>query len=343
MPTSCSLSAPHASAVPQSSNGKYLSVDPSHLLAPRSELGGPDSFLELHRVSVSPSRYAVRTAFGRFLNVDDNIELALKDKASKDVGLRADRLGDTLTERERMFEVVEVPGGVAIKVPGPEDFFLAVDAGETKVKLARNATYAPPAAAAAATEATSPTNATAAVAPASPTSASAPSASTATSAPAAASPFASFIPSPAEVFVPTWLDDRSPLTLAGRHIIRTVHGLLWCVEPDGTLVANRYAPSLWEPVVLLSASLTHVAFRSVHGGLLSFDPTGRKLADFTSQSLGPEQRFEVVEIDKRAGTYAFKAANGLYLCAQGTHTITASSKHCGPWETFQLTPWTHEI
>lgn len=311
----------------QCSNGKYLVVDPFHFLHGRSEVGAADTVFELHRVSDAPPRFAIRSAIGRFLNVDDNIELALKEKSNKDPGVKADRDGGesyaSLTDREKSFELIEVDGGIAIRAP--DEFFIAVDTNEEKVKLTRNATYQPPAVEDASLSATAASVAAAATA-------------------ATALPYATLTPVPAEVLTPTWVDDRSPLSLAGRHLLRTAHGLLWCGEPSGQLIANRSAASLWEPVRVLALDLTHVAFQScAHGGLLTFQRDGRRLVSFTADEVGADERFELVELDKRARQYAIRANNGAFLCAQGNHAITATSKQCGPWETFHLIAWNREI
>lgn len=355
----------------------------------------------------------------QFLNVDDNIDLCAKEKSAKDPGLRADRdageNGSALTEAEKSFRLVEVPGG-SVLLRAPEDYFVAVDPAEAKTKLVKNAVAAAHtvalAAAVAAAVVTASASASAAAAVAAAAAAANASAAAATPAAAAASsstgaaaasptavPASStpvsaatlspplpaapldFLPSPAELFVPVWLDNRSPLTLSGRVVVRTAHGKLWCAEPDehgqagagagaGAIVANRNQVVLWEPLTVLPQSLTHVAFLSVHGTFLSLlPPSGAAAAaaaaagggasaaaiprpqDQTLLAFTPPnpsgaspaggELFEVVEVDKRAGRFAFRAANGLFLCAQGNYQVTASSRQCGPWEQFQLIPWPH--
>ena len=355
--------------------------------------------------SLSPSHV-------QFLNVDDNIDLCAKEKSAKDPGLRADRdageNGSALTEAEKSFQLVEAPGGLVL-LRASEDYFVAVDPAEAKTKLVKNAvaaahTVALAAAVAAAAASASASAAAAVAAAAAAASASASAATPAaaaassstgaaaaspTAVPASATPVGAatvspplpaapldFLPSPAELFVPVWLDNRSPLTLSGRVVVRTAHGKLWCAEPDehgqagaGAIVANRNQVVLWEPLTVLPQSLTHVAFLSVHGTFLSLLPPSGAAAAAAAASGGasaaaiprPQDQtllaftppnpsgaspaggelFEVVEVDKRAGRFAFRAANGLFLCAQGNYQVTASSRQCGPWEQFQLIPWPH--
>ena len=215
--------------------------------------------------------------------------------------------------------------GIAIR--GPDQFGLANDGVDAKIKLVR---YGPPDSSAF------------------PLS---PSASASAKPAVVASVGVGVAFSPTELFQPIWLDDRSPLTLSGPHTIRTSHSLLWCVEPDGTLVANRREPILWETIQIRSASLTHVRFQSVHGQYLQYeDNDASKRASFAPASIQPAldgstspiasidsiPKFEVIPIESAKNSYAFKAPNGCYLCAQGTHIITVTSKSIGPWEIFQL-------
>lgn len=366
----------------QSSNGRYLTVDHTHLLSAKNENGGPESIFELHRFRVAsvaqaatttPSssaaaashalayRYAIRSPLGRFLNIDESLELAIKEKGAKDLGPKCDRV--ECGEREKGFELIPLNAGrtnkdivddgtLRVALRTPDEFFLGVDPSDPKVKLLRNPTAnpnLPP------------------CAPSRPGTAMArPSPNT------TPSTENTFIPTTAEIFQITWLDDRSPFTLHGRHLIRTAHQLLWCVEPSGALVANRLESSLWESILIEPVNRRQVTFTSYHKGVMRFDGVGRRRVSFTGQSnriatvtavvneydrdqagsvvaatpvgvsvspvAPPETLFDVIEVDKERREYAFRAANGLYLCAQGTHIITATSSIIGPWERFTLTP-----
>ena len=337
----CSLSAvgAHVYRVQlRAASGKFLTCDlKDGLLVAKSDTPGPDSIFELHRCG-SSGGFAVRSPFGRFLNVDENIEMALKEKSAKDPGLRCDRDGGagaaaggeqgaaalataSLGPSETSFEIVEHPltGQIGIRVP--QDYFISVGEGATpaeaaKTRLAKNAVAAAATLAAAnkaaeieAARAAAIAAAVAAVtpapvagAPASGSSAAGASRSgagkggdkvddaaaaalaaaiasaTATAAaafaaslpPAPSSPPLDFALSPAELLTPTWLDDRSPLSLAGCFALRTAHGRFWCADlASSSLIANRTCVSLWERWVLEPQGLKHVAFRNAHGFYLN--------------------------------------------------------------------------
>ena len=391
-------------------------------------------------------------ACSKFLNVDDNIDLCVREKTSKDPGLKADRDGGAdgnpllpgLSDREKAFQIVEVPGaGNRIALRAPDDYFLAVEPNETKTKVLKNAVAAAitAAAATAAASATSAASASPAAAAAAASSSSSTSSAAVPSSPSSSSSCSSsaasclgvgvgnglgqagapprptdFALTPAQLFEPLWLDDRSPLTLQGRVIIKvtipslpwrrhcetpehstarslddspthacvlclccliiacvqTAHDKLWCAEPGGVLVANRRCVSLWEPLVLVPHSLTHVAFLSAHGTFLSLlgnnnnsnsqqtnpssqNPAARpqsqpqpqlpahQLGFVCTSSPSSAELFQVVEVDRFAGLYCFVAANGRFVTAQGNHQLSASANTQGPWQRFQVTTWNQDV
>jgi hypothetical protein len=372
--------------------GKFLSVElPSHLLVAKvADNPGPDSTFELHRQS--DGRYALRSCFGKFLSVDDNIDMANRDKQGKDPGLKFDRelsqaavaaaqaaaaaasssaaaaaaaasdeQGDqqqeqqqqavaapqpdlssaSLPSRDRSFELVEVrsldlssPSIPAssqqhlVCLRASDDYFLAVEPGESKSRVVKNAVAAgytaamasaAAAANAAATAAAAAATAAAAAAAAPPSNASTAASAAATAAAAASAAAANaaltvappapthFAPSPGEVFQIVWLDDRSPFSLQGRAVLSTAHSKFLVADPSprATLQANRSAVSLWEPLQIVpTRSLSHVAFQSVHGTFLTLREGGAgaggtgELFFAGTDASAPLAQFEVVEVER---------------------------------------------
>jgi len=333
----------------RASNGKYLAVDPTNVIAPRSEdVEAPETIFEFHRYS--DDKFAIRTAIGKFFNVDDTVDLVLKDKPLKDNGLRADREPSTIGIRERSFTLRRVISVDAESSPSPatdaitigiDGCAFAVDAEEGRLKLCRQSdlktddgprpTSASASASAAASHATSATPA--AVTPVSSSS------SVSTPAPFA---HASSI-TPAKQFHPIWLDGRNPLMLMGRVIIQTVHDRYWCCEPSGHLVANRTHISLWEPMVIQPLDLEHVAIMSAHGSYLAVQDDGRSVAFSASDTTHDGVRLRLIELDLSKGLYAFQANNGRFLSAPGNHSIDAASKSVSTWETLRIRHWNQTV
>lgn len=318
-------------------------------------------------------RYAIRSAFGKFINIDENIELVVKDRVAKDAGIKADRDGTQLTEREKSFDIHEVAGtGGQLCIRGPDDYYLQVEppidaaaggapakaadiAAAMKLKLIRHTQWREALSANPSLIATSP-------------------------------PAALFQPLPAMCFTPIWGDERSPLSLQGKFAIKTAHGKYLCAEPNSSgskLIANRLHVSLWEKFILHSTSLTTVAIQSsIHQTFITFDKSDKNklvnaagvipapnspnvqsaavaaaVAAIASPPAAPAvsapaaapasfastlpltYKYDVIELDKAAGHYAFRSsATGKYLVAQGNHTLTASGTDCTPWCIFQLEP-----
>jgi hypothetical protein len=346
----------------KASHGKFLTVDSNHFLLPRGDTAGPDTIFELHRVTPGPApRYAIRSPLGKFLNVDESIELAIKDKAAKDTGIKLDRdggeAGAALTARETSFELIHVGGDVrsgdevVIRVPGDEGYYLSVEPQpdvkgvpvEAKVKLARNTSNIAAAVVAPThgrtgsqisvsehRRTTSSKSGTSTPEPATPKSGAGAS---------AAESDLVFVPTPNSTFTVRWVDERSPFSLAGPHLLKTWLNLLWVADPSVQhLVANRVEFILWESLVIKPVSLTHVMLQPQHQSkYITYEKIGRHRL-LCSNEEGDDSRFELIPVDVVKGAYAFKASNGLFVCAQGNHTLTASSKEIGPWETMTLTP-----
>ena len=348
----------------KASNGKYLTVDSNHFLLPRSDTAGPDTIFELHRVTtvgVIP-KYAIRSPLGKFLNVDESIELAMKDKTAKDAGIKLDRDGGegggALTARETSFEIMHVSGDVrsgdriVIRAPGDEGYYLQVEpqpdvkgvSVEAKVKLARNTSNIAAAPGAPSTHtrigsqvpqgehrrSVSSKSGASTPEPATPKSGTAGGVDSASPA---------FVPTANSTFAVTWVDERSPFSLAGSHLISTWMNLLWVADPRvPEVLANRSEYILWEAIDIQPISLTHVTLRPQHQPRpIAFESEGRHRLRIPNEEEG-DSRFELIPLDDARKTYALRASNGLFVCAQGNHTLTASSKQIGPWETMTLQP-----